>query len=264
MQPLLLRTVQSDGTPLNSKAAATGFKWPVGPDAVGQTVTAPDWDPNSACGGGLHGLLWGQGEFLTLNQDAHLIEWQVVEVAPGSPVVDLGGKVKTQSVIIRYSGPSPIEACAFLKQHRPEGIVPSFDAVGDGETATVGDCGCALAGKGGTAITGEGGYAAAGDGGTATAGVQGKASAGAGGTATVGAHGYADAGPNGTAIAGDEGFVGVQQGGKGKVGKHGIFAFLNNRTQAYQHFYIDGVGIRANIFYKWSDKQQMPVKASLG
>jgi len=157
MPLLLLRTVRNDGTPLSEDAARTGFKWPVGPDAVGQTVTAPDWDPNKECGGGLHGLLWGQGDFLLLNQVDDNLEWQVVEVAPGSPVVDLGGKVKTQSVIIRFSGPDPIEACAFLKAHTPKGIVSSFDAVGDGGCAEAGDRGYVSVGVGGKGKVGRNG-----------------------------------------------------------------------------------------------------------
>lgn len=57
---LVLRTCDKDGRSYN------GFQWPSeGP------VSCPDWDPTPRCGGGLHGLLWGEG-------DGSLLSWAVV------------------------------------------------------------------------------------------------------------------------------------------------------------------------------------------
>jgi len=280
---LLLRTTRSNGTPLNVNAAATGFKWPVGPDAVGQTVTAPDWNPDNECGGGLHGLLWGQGAVCQLHGRTEFIEWQVVEVAPSSPVVDLDGKVKTQSVIIRFSGASPIEACAFLKAHLPEGVVPSFDWVGDGcRTIAVRRSGNAIAGKGGTAISGdygksevdEGGTAISGEfgysysktGGESIAGDYGFASTWSGGKATVGDKGHAHAGRDGVAVAGACGsaeagadgiaIVGVM--GHAAAGRGGTLVFTDKGGDTHS-FRVDGYTLFPYLFYKWDEEQRKPV-----
>lgn len=48
---LVLRTCDA------SRKAYGGFQYPEsGP------VEAPDWDPRPVCGGGLHGLRWGEGD----------------------------------------------------------------------------------------------------------------------------------------------------------------------------------------------------------
>lgn len=66
---LVLRTSNSDGTSYG------GFKWPeLGP------VECLDWDPELICGGGLHGLLWGEGDASFLSRDIDA-KWHVVEVA---------------------------------------------------------------------------------------------------------------------------------------------------------------------------------------
>ncbi len=49
---LLLKCVNADGTSYG------GFKYPL---EIGAEVTAPDWDPDNRCGGGLHGWAWGIG-----------------------------------------------------------------------------------------------------------------------------------------------------------------------------------------------------------
>jgi len=49
----MIRTVNTDGT------SHGGFQWPL---EVGAEVIAPDWNPEPVCGGGLHGLLMGEGD----------------------------------------------------------------------------------------------------------------------------------------------------------------------------------------------------------
>ena len=80
---LLLRTCDRDGQ------AYGGFQWPL---EVGAEVVAPDWTPAKVCGGGLHGLLFGEGDAVYLS-GADDAKWMVVE-ANRSDLVDLGGKVK--------------------------------------------------------------------------------------------------------------------------------------------------------------------------
>ena len=68
---------------------ANGFTWPEsGP------VECADWDPKPACGNGLHGLLWAQGNFGMLSQK-HDAKFLAVEVMASDIVsLDNGEKVK--------------------------------------------------------------------------------------------------------------------------------------------------------------------------
>ena len=72
------------------------------PLIVGETVTALDWDPKSGCGGGIHGWPWamslGEGKECDWNA-----LWQVYAVKP-SDIIDLGGKVKFRTGILRFIG----------------------------------------------------------------------------------------------------------------------------------------------------------------
>lgn len=78
---LVLRTCLSDMT------SHGGFRWPAsGP------VEAPDWSPVASCGNGLHGWLWGAGNW-GLKTKGENIKWLVVEVEK-SLIVDLRDKVK--------------------------------------------------------------------------------------------------------------------------------------------------------------------------
>jgi hypothetical protein len=78
---MVLRTCKSDMT------AHGDFKWPEsGP------VAAPDWSPEKVCGQGLHGLLWGDGDWSLMSREIDA-KWMIVEVDPAE-IVDLGGKVK--------------------------------------------------------------------------------------------------------------------------------------------------------------------------
>ena len=78
---LVLRTCAADGS------SSYGFKWPEsGP------VEATDWKPTEECGNGLHGWLWGHGDW-SLKAKAEKIKWLVLEVDKSS-LIDLCGKVK--------------------------------------------------------------------------------------------------------------------------------------------------------------------------
>ena len=79
---LILRTTDKDNKSYG------GFQWPeLGP------VECPDWNPKPQCGNGLHGWLWGAGNW-GLKTQGEGIKWKVVEVL-ASDVVDIdGSKVK--------------------------------------------------------------------------------------------------------------------------------------------------------------------------
>jgi hypothetical protein len=88
---LALRTCASDMTGYD------GFRWP-----ESGSVTAPDWDPRPVCGGGLHGLKWGEGSGLLVSWNDEA-KWLVVEVVEGTEV-DLDGKVKFPAGNVVYCG----------------------------------------------------------------------------------------------------------------------------------------------------------------
>jgi hypothetical protein len=197
----MLRTCHAD------LRAHGGFQWP----ETGY-VAAPDWDPEPRCGGGLHGLLWGEGDGSLLDWSP-TARWLVVEV-DARRVVDLDLKVKAPAAWVLHVG-DQVSATAYLAEHGGDGraIVGRTATAGYRGTATAGDCGTATAGNYGTATAGYRGTATAGNYGTATAGYRGTATAGNYGTATAGDRGTATAGYRGTATAGDYGTATAGDGG---------------------------------------------------
>ena len=175
MTTLYLRTVKADYT------SHSGFQWP---REVGAVVEAPDWNPEPACGGGLHGLPWGQGNLGLLSSAGDAV-WLVV-AADHAVRID-NDKSKFPRCTIVYVGTRD-GACAYLLERAPRDVAVPYVHVTAGYegTATAGVGGTATAGYGGTATAGYGGTATAGGGGTATAGDRGTATAGYGGTATAG------------------------------------------------------------------------------
>ena len=135
---LLLKTVRPSGAPYNSAAAATGFRWPLVVDAH---VVADHWNPLPVCGGGLHGLPWGEGRADCLSDEADAA-WIVFE-APDESVVavaeDGGGKSKCPEADIRYIGKRD-DAVAYLLEHGAAGRAVVFATItgGDGSTITGG------------------------------------------------------------------------------------------------------------------------------
>jgi hypothetical protein len=195
---LCLRTCNSDMT------SHGGFRWPEsGP------CEAPDWNPEPICGGGLHGLAWGEGgsDYLSVDADA---KWLVV-LADATTLVDIDGdKVKFPRGEVVYCG-DRTGATDYIYRNGGAGKRINYGTATAGYrgTATAGDRGTATAGYEGTATAGDEGTATAGYRGTATAGDRGTATAGDGGTATAGYRGTATAGYEGTATAGDGGVIAI-------------------------------------------------------
>ena len=157
-----------------------GFQWP---DKVGAKVEAPDWKKNPNCGNGLHGWLYGQGDYSCSSYLGSDAKWLVVRV-PLADIVMLGGKCKFPSCVVEFIG-SKKDATDFLIANDPRAlgaaVIGAQVLVGDKQSATAGALGTATAGTLGTATAGTLG--------TATAGYQGTATAGALGTATAGERG---------------------------------------------------------------------------
>lgn len=140
---LLLRTCDS------TRQGHGGFQWPEsGP------VIAPDWDPKSQCGHGLHGFLWGvgYGRLADWNKDA----WWMVVAAYRSHVIDLGGNVKVPCCVVVYASQDRHEATQFLYKHLPPGTFPVIGITlsGGDYTTLTGGYQATLTGGHGSTLTG--------------------------------------------------------------------------------------------------------------
>jgi len=239
MTAYMLRTCNPDMTSHN------GFVWPdAGP------VAAPDWSPEPACGGGLHGLLWGEGDggLLNWSPDVH---WLVVEIDE-TAAVDLGGKVKVPAGVVVHCGDQASATADIIARGARGPVVGATVTAGDAGTATAGDGGTATAGYGGTATAGDGGTASARDDGTASAGDDGTATAGYGGTATAGNRSTATAGDDGTATAGNRGTATAGYGGTATAGDGGTIVLRRWDGQRHRLVigYVGEDGIEAGVAYR--------------
>jgi hypothetical protein len=165
---LVLRTCKKNGL------SRGDFKWPL---VVGAIVTAPDWDGTDDCGGGLHGLPWGEGgNYCDINAPF----WLVLRVNTSSGnyrhgTGEMTDKCKFKTCIVEGVFDNPKDATDLMLLHAPSGTVCNYATVvaGDLGNATAGDEGTATAGDEGTATAGNEGTATAGDWGNATAGDEG-------------------------------------------------------------------------------------------
>lgn len=82
-----------------------GFQWPM----EGQ-VTCPDFQNNPKCGNGLHGWLWGVGDYSASKYHAN---WLILEVADDD-IIQIDKKVKFPKCEVLFVG-SLAKAYAWLK-----------------------------------------------------------------------------------------------------------------------------------------------------
>ena len=151
-----------------NRQSRDGFQYP----ETG-SVQAPDFDPDPdrSCGGGLHGLPWGQGDLYLTDPDNPSNIWQVIEVDPADFAITGPDKARFRGGNVILSTPDPHKAAALLASHNPPIPIPFHHATaGNYGTTTAGDRGTATAGDSGTATAGYSGTATAGNCGTATAG----------------------------------------------------------------------------------------------
>ena len=93
---LVLRTCTPEMTGTQDKSRH--FVWPTsGP------VACPDWNPEPVCGGGLHGLAWGDGDWGLLRDESDS-KWLVVEVDEADMVKIDKLKVKFSRGVVIYCG----------------------------------------------------------------------------------------------------------------------------------------------------------------
>jgi hypothetical protein len=241
---LVLRTCAADGT------SSHDFIWPdSGP------VEAKDWSPVAKCGHGLHGWLWGHGDW-ALKTKAEKIKWLVVEVETAL-LVDLGGKVKFPKGNVIASFAAWSDAMKFIRaRHLPD--EHTTIATGDyGHASATGDYGHASA-------TGDYGHASA-------TGYSGHASAtgNSGHASATGNYGHASAtGDYGHASA--TGYYGWAIGGynsKVKADKNGIITALYMKSGAKRPrvitAYVGEKGIKANTWYEVKNGKFVEAKEAL-
>ncbi len=118
----MLRTVSADMSSYKGS-----FIWP-----ESGSVKCSDWNDRPECGGGLHGLLWGEGDgsLLDWSDDAR---WLVVEVDPAS-VVNIGDKVKVPSGKVVYCGDRKGATDEIIRLGASGPVVGSFNSGGEGST----------------------------------------------------------------------------------------------------------------------------------
>ena len=159
---LVLRSCKADGSSHN------GWKYPLTEGAI---VEAPDWNTAPKCGGGFHGLPFGDGDqtLLCWDQDAW---WQVFEVDAGDVVKIDDAKVKfrrgTQVFLRQGLAPGFPLALAYIEANRPKRKAKKGDdiASGDGSTAASSGYGSTAASSGKKTVAasiGRGGAAKAGE-----------------------------------------------------------------------------------------------------
>ena len=242
---LLLRTIATNGL------SSHGFVWPLEVGAVTRCPD-PDPDPKRDCGGGLHGLPWGEGDGSLLDWSTDY-KWLVFEANDAEVVLSPGKGRAYGQVTIRFVGDRKA-ATDFLLANGAAGkaVVGVFCTAGDRGTATAGYEGTATAGYRGTATAGYRGTATAGDGGIATVGDRGTATAGYRGTATVGDRGIATVGDRGIATAGYEGTATAGYEGTATAGEGGIIQIRHWVGKRFRIVtgYVGEAAIKANVKYR--------------
>ena len=159
---LVLRTCCKDLTSRN------GFQWA----GVGETTTAPDWNNNSKCGGGLHGWLYGAGDHSCSNYMDADSAWMVLEVVT-EDIVMLDGKCKFPSAKTVFVGGRK-EAAEYLLANEPRsanvGIIGRIAEVVDNGVLTGGNYATLTGGNYATLTGGDGATLTGGYGATLTGG----------------------------------------------------------------------------------------------
>jgi hypothetical protein len=222
---LALRTCASDMT------SHGGFRWPErGP------VVAPDWDPKPVCGGGLHGLKWGEGSGLLVSWHDKA-KWLVVEVVEGTEV-DLGGKVKFPAGTVVFCGDRR-GATDYILTHGGAGravvgatVTGGYGARvvgGDFAEVTGGDCATVIGGDSATVTGGDSATVIGGCGATVTGGDRAMVTGGWNAIVTGGHGAMVTGGGYATVTGGDYATV---TGGDGATVTGGDYAVVTGGSSA--------------------------------
>lgn len=110
-------------------------------------VEAPDWKPTKECGNGLHGWLWGAGNW-GLKAKGDNIKWLVLEVEKDS-IIDLDGKVKFPKANVVASFSRWADAMKFIRAKLPQDKLEQIATGNYGHASATGNSGWAIAGYSG-------------------------------------------------------------------------------------------------------------------
>jgi hypothetical protein len=218
----------------DSRKSYNGFPWP----AVGEILTAPDWDDSPKCGGGLHGWPWGFG--VGEGKNLHEITlWQVCSAKPENIVgnIESGCKCKFRTGTLLFEGE----------------MSKAFALVASGFSAFV--IACAASGDGSTLAAS--GYhsklAASGDHSKLAASGDGSTLAASGYGSTLAASGYGST----LAASGDDSVVvAASNNCIATVGAYGVFALRWTDADGHPRITTGRVGVRgikAGFSYRVND-----------
>lgn len=136
---MLLRTCRPDGS------SKYFFRWPLTP---GAEVEAPDWSPEPRCGGGLHGLLWGEGDANLIPTDGKRV-WIAFEADEDDVVCIDSHKAKVRKARVVVVGTRE-QATQAVHAAAPKGTQVHYLSM------TVGDDSVLKGGYGSTLVGGHG------------------------------------------------------------------------------------------------------------
>jgi hypothetical protein len=176
-----------------------GFLWP-----ESGYVEAPDWDPQPACGRGLHGWLNGQGDYTCQSfTEIDGAKWLILEV---DNFIDLVGKVKFQSCTVVHCGTRQT-ATNYLLQAGISGPIIGVTVSGGPNSRVSGGYGSTVSGGDGSTVSGGPNSRVSGGYGSTVVGGYGSTVSGGYGSTVSGGDGSTVSGGDGSTVSGGTGSV---------------------------------------------------------
>jgi hypothetical protein len=190
-----------------------GFLWP-----ESGYVEAPDWDPQPACGRGLHGWLNGQGDYTCQSfTEIDGAKWLILEV---DNFIDLVGKVKFQSCTVVHCGTRQT-ATNYLLQAGISGPIIGVTVSGGPNSRVSGGDGSTVSGGPNSRVSGGDGSTVSGGPNSRVSGVDGSTVSGGPNSRVSGGDGSTVVGGYGSTVSGGDGSTVVGGYGSTVVGGYG-------------------------------------------
>ena len=238
---LVLRACHSD------MSSSNDFVWP----AAGY-VEAPDWEPTSVCGKGLHGWAHGHGDGSVSNYWDVDCKWLIVKVKV-KHLIDLGDKVKFKCGKVIYCGDRK-GATDYMLANDPivhtQPVVGAIIELGDNGNANTGHKGISITGSNGTSISGCYGESKSGYEGISISGFKGTSTSGFKGSSTSGYMGTSISGHNGTSITGE--FGSARSGPAGNI----VIKYYRNGRFMLKTGNIGFDGLKPDVLYTLNASQE--------
>lgn len=231
-----------------------GFIWPTD---VGAVVEAPDWNPKPSCGGGLHGLLRGEGDGSLVDWSTGAV-WMVLAVAEAD-IVDLNGKVKFPRCRVIHAGNRESATIVMAALAPGRAIAGVSLTGGDSATLTGGDNATLTGGDYATLTGGNRATLTGGDGATLTGGNYATLTGGDDATLTGGNRATLTGGDYATLTGGD---YATLTGGDNATLSWRVWDSAASRIRIVVA-YVGEDGIKAGTAYRLSDDRK-PVEVTDG